>query len=55
MNGTIITVVGELDVEEECIMLDSQDWFTSGRASYVKRTNDNEGGVGVGANLDRIE
>lgn len=29
MNGTIITVVGELDVEEECIMLDSQDWFTS--------------------------
>jgi hypothetical protein len=29
MNGTIITVVGELDVEEECIMFYSQDWFTS--------------------------
>lgn len=29
MNGTIITVVGELDVEEECIMFYSQDLFTS--------------------------
>jgi hypothetical protein len=29
MKGTIIIVIGELDVEEECIMLDSQDWYTS--------------------------
>lgn len=29
MNGTIITVVGELDIEEECIMLYSQIAFTS--------------------------